>query len=184
MRSRSTRAGSSYSDGARTGHTRRAGWAAQRARALLTAAVLAATTGGACGTGPLRPQRDALDAARERWAAAALTSYTFEVQRSCFCIERYVRPMRIEVVGGDVVSAVYADDGTTVAAEIEPPTVTDLFEEIRAAIEQEAHSMEATYHSGLGYPLDVSIDFIERAVDEEMAFSIHHLEAGTGSGAG
>ena len=142
-------------------------------------ALLAATVTGACDTGVLRPQREALDAARVQWAVANVTSYTFEVQRHCFCLDRYVRPMWIQVVDGVVVSAVYADDGTHLPDEIEPPTVAGLFDEIQAAIDQDAHSVEASYHVDLGYPTDVSIDFIERAVDEEMAFQIHALDPGT-----
>lgn len=180
MRSRSTRPGSSYSDRGGTGRGRLTGWAAPRARAVGAVALLAAATGGACDTGVLRPQQDALHAARERWAAAEPTSYTFEVQRVCFCIEQYVRPMRIAVEDGVVVSAVYADDGTAIPGEIEPPTVTDLLDEIQTAIDEEADSIEASYDAEFGYPLDVSIDFIERAVDEEMAFRVHDFDPGAG----
>lgn len=155
-----------------------------RLRGAWRGALLAAAAVAACGTGVLQPQREALDAARSRWTAADLASYTFVVQRLCFCIDEYVRPMRIEVVDGTVVSAVYVDDGSVVPEEIEAPTVAGLFEEIEGAIEQEAHSIEATYHAELGYPLDVSIDFIEHAVDEELGFRIHTFDADPGAPAG
>ena len=163
MKSRSRRATSRSSEGG--------GRAGAIRAALLAAAALAA-----CDTAVLGPQQDALDEARERWAAASIESYTLEVQRSCFCIGEYVRPIRVEVRDGAVVGAVFADDGEALPAEIEPPTVALLFEEIQTAIEREAHAILASYDDALGYPLDVSIDFIAEAVDEEMAFRVHRLD--------
>ncbi len=144
---------------------------------VVPTALLAATVSSAgCVSGLLRPQQEALDTGRARWEAARVTSYTFRFERSCYCATPWVRPMRIQVRDGAVVEAVFADDGEPLPAEIEPPTIELLFDEVQSAIDREAHSIMASYDPVLGYPTDVSIDLIEEAVDEEMAFRVPSLE--------
>lgn len=128
-------------------------------------------------SGVLAPEQDALDAARERWAQASPASYVYVVQRSCFCLTDFVRPIRVEVREGEVVSATYADSGEPVTnPDVPTPTVPDLFTVIQEAIDAEAHSIAATYDAELGYPVDVSIDYLELAIDEELAFSVREFE--------
>jgi hypothetical protein len=79
----------------------------------------------------------------------------------------------VNVIDGEVMSAVYVDDGLPSSPPLdEVPTIDDLFDEIQDAIEREAHQLVARYDEEFGYPVDVSIDFILEAVDEEMAFYV------------
>jgi hypothetical protein len=86
--------------------------------------------------------------------------------------------VRIEVRDGVVSAATYVDDGSPVGEEYRTdlPTIEDLFEEIQDAIDREAHSLSASYDADRGYPTAVAIDYIENAVDEEMAFNVYSLE--------
>jgi hypothetical protein len=112
-----------------------------------------------------------------RWEEAGLEDYVFEFQRLCFCGGDVIRRVRIEVRSGSVSAATYVDDGAPVSGDLEDyPTIEALFEEIQDAIDREAHSLTASYHAELGYPTSVSIDYIELAVDEEMAFNVYSLE--------
>jgi hypothetical protein len=128
---------------------------------------------------PLGPQQDELTEAVARWEEAGLQDYVFEFQRLCFCGGDTIRRVRIEVRNGSVSAATYVDDGSPVREEYRTdlPTIEDLFEEIQDAIDREAHSLAASYHADRGYPTSVAIDYIENAVDEEMAFNVYSLEA-------
>ena len=46
-----------------------------------------------------------LDQARASWRAQGLRSYTFTVQKSCFCPEQYTRPVIITVRDGVAIDA-------------------------------------------------------------------------------
>ncbi len=142
---------------------------------LALASILGLASQG-CGADPLGPETDALSRARARWAAAGIDSYVFDFQRLCFCGGDVIRPVLIDVLDGEVSSATFLDTGEPVtdpAAGL--PTIEDLFEEIQSAIDRNAHSVVARYDPDLGYPSEVSIDFLENAIDEEMAFSVSSL---------
>ncbi len=121
----------------------------------------------------LGPEEDDLVAARARWVAAGAADYLFEFQRSCFCGPDFLRAVRIEVLAGTVSSATYVDTGTPITEPLSSvPTIEALFDEIDEAIDGGAFSLTAEYDPGLGYPISVSIDFIENAIDDEMAFAV------------
>jgi hypothetical protein len=125
---------------------------------------------------PLGPEQDDLAEAMSRWEDAGLQDYVFEFQRLCFCGGDTIRRVRIVVRSGAVTAATYVDDGPPVSGGLEDfPTIDALFEEIQDAIDREAHELTASYHPALGYPTAVSIDYIENAVDEEMAFNVYSL---------
>jgi hypothetical protein len=128
-------------------------------------------------TDALGPEQDELAAARARWARIAADDYVFDFQRSCFCAPDFVRPVRIEVLGGTVSSAVYADTGEPIAPPLTSvPTIEDLFDEIQDAVDRMASSVLAEYDPGMGYPTSVSIDYIANAIDDEMAFSVSSFQ--------
>jgi hypothetical protein len=139
--------------------------------------VLVALTGFGCTTSPLEPESDALTRARSRWATAAVESYRFEFQRFCFCAPDFIRRIRVEVIDGSVRTVVYVDSSEPVPDPTAAPVIEDLFEEIQDAIDRQAHSLVTEYDAELGHPTEVSIDYLEFAVDEEMAFSVTAFEA-------
>lgn len=145
-------------------------------RAYLLVLTLALPIAG-CSSTPLEPQRNEWGAALARWEAADIASYAFEFRRLCFCGPDVIRRMRIDVEDGSVLAAVYVDTGEPVSdPAISPPTIDDLFAEIEDAIDRRAFSLIAEYDPELGYPIDVSIDYLEFAIDEEMAFQVFEFE--------
>ncbi|MDX1396471.1 MAG: DUF6174 domain-containing protein [Gemmatimonadota bacterium] len=125
----------------------------------------------------LGPETDSLADARARWDAREPVEYSFSFRRGCFCGPDYIREMSVRVRDGQVVSAVYVDgdEPTEPAAEL-VPTIDALLDEIEEAIERDAHELLATYDDEFGYPLEVSIDYILQAVDEEMYFQVRDFE--------
>ncbi len=134
--------------------------------------VLIALTAVGCSDGTGLDQ-DPLAEARARWAQTDAADYVFEFRRSCFCSPDFVRQVRIEVLDGVVSSAVYVDTEEVISLPLTSvPTIDDLFEEIGDALEGGAFSVSADYDADMGYPTSVSIDFIENAIDDEMAFTV------------
>ncbi len=143
----------------------------------LVTALLALTPVGC--TDATGPEQDALAAARARWAQTDASNYVFELQRSCFCAPDFVRPVRIEIRDGLVSSAVYVDTEEPIPTPLTSvPTIDDLFDEIQDAIDGGAFSVIADYDAGIGYPISVSIDHIELAIDDEMAFTVSSFQLG------
>jgi len=133
------------------------------------ALVLLTLVAGACS----REERQ-LDAARRRWEAAGITTYTYTIVMSCFC-----PPLDavVEVVDGRVVSVTPFFIGS-----ITPEART--VEELLADLEQELASADRgdytiEYDPELGYPVLVVADPIRQAIDDEYSYSIF-LEAVTG----
>jgi hypothetical protein len=54
-------------------------------------------------------------------------------------------------------------------------TVEGLFDYIQAAIDKKAHAVNVVYDAELGYPTSIEVDYIERAVDDEIRFKAGHL---------
>ena len=123
----------------------------------------------ACGlvTGTDDDDNDkALRTAQIRWNNAAVQDYTVVVQHLCFC--GYVRPVRITVRSGAVVSSVDAQTGEPVPSYATVRDVMALFTLIRKAIDDGADRLEVTYDAQLGYPTFINIDYHKNAADDEL----------------
>ena len=124
------------------------------------------------GDGPTDPRVTALDAAQARWEAVGPRSYSYALQRFCFCAPDYLGPARLRIEEGVVVEQVYVDSGLPVPPNLDFPTVDGLFEILRSAYEQDAHEVRVTYDPSLGVPVDFWIDYLEMAVDEELGVEV------------
>lgn len=116
---------------------------------------------------PASPPATELDAARARWAAAGLESYTFVMEDDCGeCDPDWALPRRIVVWDDEVLDAT----GTMI-------TVDALFAVIESA-GQDERSVEVTYHPEFGYPTEIWIDREARAYDGGTHLLIHALTPG------
>jgi hypothetical protein len=73
------------------------------------------------------------------------------------------------------VTKVYQDRPTaSVPSEQAPwfPTVEEAFALIEDAFDRDAHRVDVRYDPATGAPLDIYIDQIEHAVDEEMRYEL------------
>ena len=109
----------------------------------------------------------ALAEARGRWAASGITTYTITINNLCFC--GFGGPAEVTVVDGDVVDIAMADIEAERAA-LDPNlgfvlTVDDAFDLIEEA---RADRLHVAYHPELGYPVEIDIDYITNAVDDEL----------------
>lgn len=111
---------------------------------------------------------------REAWRAGRPVSYEYTVQRLCFCITDAVRPVRVRVDGDSVTSRVYADDGTPVPSQYAEsfPSVDGLFQLILEAMDADADEIDVVYDPDSGVPIEIAIDYIEMAADDELTVRV------------
>jgi len=139
-----------------------------RQHTFLAGALLVLT---ACGDGFLSSTRfvASLRAARARWESRGIDSYELTVRRLCFCA--FVEPVRVKVLDGVIVSRTVVSSGEPVPEVYASsyPDVPGLF----AIVEQasiDADEFDTDFDPDYGYPTEISIDWIENAVDDEVVY--------------
>lgn len=117
-------------------------------------------------------ERERLEAAREKWRSQNIQDYSLVQRRLCFC--GYVNPVTMVVRNNVVISLTDNTTGEPVSTLFRPWyfTVEGLFDFIEDAIDREAHSITVAYDVARGYPVSINIDYIENAIDEEMAYEV------------
>ena len=112
---------------------------------------------------------------RDRWLEEGYASYTYRVDRSCFCFNAGLAD--IEVNRGTIVAVTRVDDGSAVAAEFFEiyDTVEDLFDTIENAIEGNAERLEVTYDPDLGFPTSIVLDYSSNVADDEFTFTASRM---------
>jgi len=128
--------------------------------------------GAACST-PLEPQDD-LAIAQRRWQAAAIADYSFTFQRSCFCLHTATRAVTVTVHQRAWATLMYEDDGTAADTSLfrDFLTMERVFSFLRGSLEEDPATFEARYDAQLGYPAEVSIDYLANAIDDELSLWI------------
>ncbi len=109
-----------------------------------------------------------LDTARRRWRRAGIHNYRFELSRGCFCVPR-----------GPVVVFVRDDRPVNAPAALrEVATVRRLHRRIQRAIDAKVPDLSVSYDRR-GIPRSIEIDNIERAIDDEVSYSVDRFWRGT-----
>jgi len=140
---------------------------------LLLALILAACTAGG-GTELSRNQ--------SKWQDANISHYRFELTVGCFCPFRSQMPMTVEVQNGEIVSMVDVN-GQAVSTDdpmsefiVKYATIDRLFSELESDSVQQADKLTVSYDPAYGFPSEISIDFIELAMDDELYLSVSAFE--------
>lgn len=132
--------------------------------------------GGLFGTLGQAGLQNELDAARENWSVAEPAAYLMTVRRNCFCPLGGAR-VDVLVSSGQVTEVSRNDTGEAIDISEGSfyPSVDGLHDILQDAIDRGAHSITASYHETMGYPVSFYIDYWENAVDEELGFEIVEL---------
>jgi hypothetical protein len=142
-------------------------WAAVVAASLLL---------GACApvmstTGPATPSTEG--EYRAIWDAAHPPSYTYTIERTCFCLP--LGPLAVTVQDGRVTSIVTKDDrrlkpdGPRLTSY--PVSIDALFDYVAEA-ERDADQSEVGYDPTLGYPAVVDIDWTSATPDDNVTIEV------------
>lgn len=113
----------------------------------------------------------ALDGARARWQAAAITSYEYGYQKYCDCHRESPPETVVTVSGGSVTGVRHWPAGTTT----EVPgkdfeyywTVDGLFTLIASA-QARGVQVRAAYDADLGFPREIYIDYDTKLIGDEL----------------
>jgi hypothetical protein len=140
----------------------------------LAAVLLLAVVGCASPTAP--SDRAQLEQARARWAAQGGDSYSFELQRDCFCLLAG-RRISITVENGAVTTAEDANSKDTIAQTflVYLLTVPDLFDLISSALDSGVAALSVSYDRLYGYPTHIAIDYSATVADDELALTASNL---------
>ena len=119
---------------------------------------------------------------QNKWQDANADHYRFELTVGCFCPFRSQMPLTVEVQNGEVVSMIDVNGEAVSPTDpmsefiLKYATIDRIFSELESDSVQEADKLTVTYDPTYGYPADVSIDFIERAMDDELYLTVSALE--------
>lgn len=115
---------------------------------------------------------------RELWDSHNILAYKYDFQRICFCPQELTAPVTIQVQNKRIVavSEVATDEPVDAARWEYYLTVEELFDEINAAIDQEAYEIVVDYNSELGYPASVELDADKYTIDEEVGFRVELID--------
>ncbi|MDP2775826.1 MAG: DUF6174 domain-containing protein [Nocardioides sp.] len=99
--------------------------------------------------------------------------YSYTLRVNCFCPDAG-EPVRIRVVAGEAVDAVYLEDGRAVTAGDPAPEFRRLTidEVIEAANDTEADLVKVKWPEGQDYPSGVYVDQDKLMVDEEVGYLV------------
>ena len=115
-----------------------------------------------------------LDAQRALWASHNVSDYDFIMQRQCLCIGDIVRPGVVAVRSDAILSV--TDEETL--APLDPQyffTINGLFDRLQHGLDVDADDIVVSFHSPLGYPTFMRIDYDAIVADEEDIFTARDL---------
>jgi len=106
-----------------------------------------------------------------QWDAAAIDAYAFTLTRLCFCPPEASGPFRVTVEAGAVTRVTLAGEPLDPdrAGGI-PLTIDAIFARL-LALGPDA-TLSGTWHDDLGYPIDIAVDPIPNAIDDEYSIRI------------
>jgi hypothetical protein len=119
---------------------------------------------------------------QSKWQDAGITHYRFQLSVSCFCLFRSQMPLTIEVKDGEIVSMIdvngeaFPMDDPMSELVMKHATIDRLFSELGSDPVQEAENLTMSFDPTYGHPVEVAIDYIELAADDELYLSVSGFE--------
>lgn len=117
-----------------------------------------------------------------KWQDAGITHYSFQLSVGCFCLFRSQMPLTIEVKDGEIVSMTdvngeaFPMDDPMSELVMKHATIDRLFSELGSDSVQKADRLTMSFDPTYGFPVEVAIDYIELAADDELYLSVAGFE--------
>ena len=109
-----------------------------------------------------------------QWDLAGIDSYTFTINRLCFCPPEYSGPFHVTVEEGVATAVTFGGkpaDPQVVAGF--PLTIDAVFVSL-LDLAPEA-TLTGTWHAELGYPTEIAVDPIPNVADDEYTITIEDV---------
>jgi len=119
---------------------------------------------------------------QSKWEKADIAHYRFDLTVGCFCPFGSQNPFTVEVQDGEIISIIDVNGEVVLSSDpmnefiLKYATIDRLFSELNSDSVQKADKLTATYDPVYGFPSEITIDFIERAVDDELYLSASAFE--------
>jgi uncharacterized protein DUF6174 len=117
---------------------------------------------------------------QQKWQDAGISHYRYNLFVGCFCVFNEDMPLVVEVQDGKVISMEYQSGKEIEATSRELfdqyATIERIFSELEADIHGKADEVTVTYDPTYGFPTKVNIDFIKKAIDDEVALTVSNFE--------
>ncbi len=127
----------------------------------------------ACSMGKSEIQRN-----RQKWQDAGISHYRYSLYVGCFCTTS--EPVIVEVQDGNVVSMEYQSgkelDTSSRDLFEKYATIDRIFSELETNINGKADEFSTTYDQAYGFPTKIDVDFIKKALDDELALTVSNFE--------
>lgn len=117
---------------------------------------------------------DALKSRQQRWLAQGITSYSFDLRRSCFCGGPHV-PVRIVVRDRKIVSATPVQPTDQPVPDWWARTIDQLFSDLLETA-QDADEMILDFDNTYHFMTSVIADPIKNAIDDEFSIAITNFQ--------
>ena len=126
---------------------------------------------------PLAPSEErALRRAEERWRAAGIHNYTFEMRTSCFCGPEVIEWAIVEVRNDQVVSARLLDGTPLNSYGLESrKSVNELFDIAKRKPESWVADIDVSFDSELGYPVQIVFESKPNIADAGAVYEARNL---------
>ena len=117
-----------------------------------------------------------------KWNDANISHYRYQLLISCFCPFGEDMPLTIEVQNGEVVSMTRPDGSLVDSSNpsyttyVSYATIERVFSELGLVLTGEAEDVAVSYDSTYGFPVEISIDYIKEAIDDEMWIGVSNFE--------
>lgn len=120
-----------------------------------------------------------LQANRQKWEAAAISSYELDMQQGCFCPDFITRPIHL-VVKNSEITLTYTDDGSSVTDDALESlfigTIPKMFDGIKLVIDNDPDDMKVIYNEEYGLLERIAADPISSAIDDEFGFWVSNFK--------
>jgi Family of unknown function (DUF6174) len=116
---------------------------------------------------------------RNLWTSKNLSTYSYTLQRSCFCPLEFTKAMRLEVRDGALTSVKYVDSGADVPANFRPNIfkIEAFFDLIDSTRPKGGTVENLSFDTVLGYPTQINLDPIPLAADDESYYKLSDLKS-------
>jgi len=128
--------------------------------------------------GPTGPVADVAAGQRGLWTSLGIRSYTFTIERQCFCPEDWRGPFEVTVIGGAAALVKYQGRGALAdrVADL-PKTMEAAFDLVLANISTEP---DVVYDDRFGFPLRIALDPMKNTADDEVTYVISNFQPAGG----
>lgn len=130
-----------------------------------------------CNTTTINKNQQELDKHKNLWSTSKITNYQYSYKRFCFCPQK--EDIVVVVKEGVIYNAYYTPSDIYLDSEElkNLTSIDEYFDFIQDIINKKVFSLSVDYNSTFGYPMTISIDYYENAVDDKVTYKIFSLQS-------